>query len=108
MSINTTKLLVVTISSDIKWDCPVNELLKRTSTAFSLLELSNKFKRHKFHYLRIFLSFVGPTLEYACPVGHSGISNKVSNRIEAVQKRCLRIILNEGTVPYISLLWRVN
>ena len=34
MSVNSMTLLVVTISSDLKWDCHVNELLKRTNTAF--------------------------------------------------------------------------
>ena len=84
MSINATKLLSVTISSDLKWDRHVNDLLKRKNTAFFLLKIFNKFQCPKSHCLRIFLSFVLPTLEYTCPVCHPGISNKVSNRIEAV------------------------
>ena len=48
-SINTMKLLGVTISSDLKWDCHVNNFLKRTNTAFSLLKLLNKFKCPKLH-----------------------------------------------------------
>ena len=108
MSVNTMKLLGVTISSDIKWDCRVNDFLKRTNTEFSLLELLNKFKCPKSHCLRIFLSFVRPTLGYACPLWHPGISNELSERTEAVQKRYLRIIFNEGKVAYISLLRRAN
>ena len=42
--VNTTKLLGVTISSDLKWDCHVNYFLKRKNTAFSLIKLLNKFK----------------------------------------------------------------
>ena len=108
MSVTTMKLLGVTISSDLKWDCHINDILKRANAAFSLLKLLKKFKCPKSHCLRIFLSFVRPTLEYACPVWHPGISIELSDRIEAVQKRCLRIIFNEGKVPYISLLRRAN
>ena len=107
MSVNTMKLLGVTISSDLKWDCHVNDFLKRTNTALSLLVIRT-FKCPKSHFLRIFLSFVHPTLEYACPVWRPGISNELSDRIETVQKRCLRIVFNEGKVPYISLLRRAN
>ena len=94
MSINTMKLLGVTISCDLKWYCHVNDLLKRTNTGFSLLKLLNKFECNKLHCLMIFLSSARPTLEYACLVWHPGMSNELSDRIEAAQKRCLRIILN--------------
>ena len=108
ISVNTMKLLGVTISGYLKWDCHVNDILKRTNTEFFLLKLLNKFRCPKSHCLKIFLSFVHPTLEYACPVWHPGISNELSDRIEAAQKRCLRIIFNGGKVPYISLLRRAN
>ena len=90
MSVNTMKLLGVSISSDLEWYCHVNDFLKRTKSAFSLLKLLNKFKCPKLQRLRIFLSFVRPTLEYACPVWHPGMSNELSDRIEAFQKRYFR------------------
>ena len=108
MSVNTMKLLGVIISSDLKWDCPIKDLLKRTNAANALFKLLHKFKCPKSHCLRIFLSFVRPTLECAYPVCHPGISNELSDRREAVQKRCLRIIFIEVKVPYISLLRRAN
>jgi len=94
MSVNIMKLLGVTITSNLTWGYHVKNLLKRTNTAFSVLKLLNKFKCPKSHCLRIFLSFVRPTLEYSCPVWHPGISNEFSDRIKAVEKRCLRIIFN--------------
>ena len=68
MPANTMKLLGVTISSERKCDCTVNDILKSPNTAFSFLKLLNKFNCPKSCCSRIFLSFVRPTLEYACPV----------------------------------------
>ncbi len=46
---------------------------------------------------RVFCSFIRPVLEYACPVWHSSLPNSLSDQIEHIQKRALKIIL-----PYQS------
>ena len=52
--------------------------------------------------LRIYLSVIRPTVEYACQVWHPGLPAYLSNSIEAIQKRSLRVIY-PGT-PYIEAL----
>ncbi len=42
---------------------------------------------------RVFCSFIRPVLEYECPVWHSSLSNSLSDQIEHIQKRALKIIL---------------
>jgi len=37
---------------------------------------------------------IRPVLEYACPVWHSGLTVEHRNRIEAIQKRVFRIIVD--------------
>ena len=43
ISVSTMNLLVVAILSNLKWDHPVNDSLKRTNTTFSLFKVIKKF-----------------------------------------------------------------
>ena len=42
--------------------------------------------------------------EYCSTVFHSSLSQKLSNKIEAIQKTCLRVILGVMYVDYVSSL----
>jgi hypothetical protein len=67
--------------------------------------LSNAVKR--FYYIRylvragirdtdvveVYCSIIRSVLEYACPVWHPGLSKKLSNSIERVQKRVIKLKL---------------
>jgi len=45
----------------------------------------------------VYCSLIRPVLEYASPVWHCGLTGVLSNEVESVQKRCMRIIL-----PHLS------
>ena len=108
ISVSSFKLLGVTISSNLKWDIHVNDIIHRANVSIALLKLLNKFSVPPSHSLRIYTSFVRPHLEYACPVWHPGISREESEKIESIQKRALRIIFKEGKVPYSLLLKKAS
>jgi len=40
----------------------------------------------------VFTSIIRSVLEYACPVWHPGLTKKLSEDIECVQKRCLKLL----------------
>ena len=103
-SVTSLKLLGVTISSNLKWDAHINNILRQANSSLSLLKLLNKFSCPQSHLLQVYISFVRPILEYACPVWHPGLSNEATQKIENVQKRALRIIFKEGMIPYLHLL----
>ncbi len=42
--------------------------------------------------LNMFLSVIRPVLEYACPVWHTNLTQYLSEHVETVQKRALRVI----------------
>ena len=94
ISVSSFKLLGVTISSNLKWDIHVKDIVHKANASMSLLKLLNKFNvPPPSHSLHIYTSFVRPHLEYACPVWHPGISRYESEKIESIEKRALRIIL---------------
>ena len=81
----------------------MNENKKKTNET-EVFKLLNKFNFPKIHSLRVYLSFIWPLLEYACLVWQLQLSNELSDKIESVQKRSLRIIYKEGQIPYSFLL----
>ena len=105
---SSVKLLGVTISSNLKWDIHVKDIIHKANASIALLKLLNKYSVPPSHSLRLYTSFVRPHLEYACPVWHPGISREESDKIESIQKRALRIIFKEGKVPYSLLLKKAS
>ena len=90
MLVKHVKLLGVIISNDLKWDTYVSNIVKQANISLSIFKLLNKFNCPKIHSLRVYLSFIRPLLEYACPVWHSQLSKELSDKIESIQKRLLR------------------
>jgi len=88
----TFKLLGV-ISSDLTWDVHVSNLSKRAKRIYCLWNLS-KAEVPECDIVYIYCSVVRSVLEYACAVWHPGLqlSNKLSEDIERLEKRCLKII----------------
>ena len=50
----------------------------------------------------IYCSIIRSVLEYACPVWHPGLTKKLSNKIERVQKRFLKMVF--PTLDYSAAL----
>lgn len=102
--VNKTKLLGITITSDLKWEALTTELVKRGNASLQMLKLMTKFRVPPTHLLRIYCTFIRPLLEYAAPVWHFGLTLEQSNRIERIQKRALVIISRGPEIPYSELL----
>ncbi|KAI8492569.1 hypothetical protein Bbelb_296100 [Branchiostoma belcheri] len=52
----------------------------------------------------IYIGFVRPVLEYACVIWHPGLTRELSQKIERVQKRSLRVILGSEYDCYHTAL----
>ncbi|KAM3849703.1 death domain-containing protein 1 [Diretmus argenteus] len=78
-NVSTLKILGIHIQSNLKWSEQVVHLYELTS---------------------IFTIYIRPTLEYAAPVWHSGLTGVQSKAIERVQRRAVRIILGRDFTTY--------
>ena len=58
--------------------------------------------------LTLYQWYVRTTLEYASPVWHPGLTEHPHQKIERVQKRCVRIILGNNYTNYPEALQRLN
>lgn len=91
------KLLGVYFSSDLTWNKHVNVITAKASKRIYVLchLIRSGFNRED--VIKLYCSLIRPILEYACEVWHCGLTQKLSDEIEAVQRRCMKVIF-----PYLS------
>jgi hypothetical protein len=86
------KLLGVIISQDLTWNRHVDYILKKANSRLYALRQLKKAGLTQHDLLKIYCSLVRSCIEYASPVW-SDLTQNLTNLIESVQKRALRIIL---------------
>lgn len=93
-TIYTTKLLGLYLTSDLKWTKHVDHICSKASKRLYALRLLKRNGVQSRDLRKVYCSFVRPVLEYACPVWHSSLSKSLSDQIEHIQIRALKIILS--------------
>ncbi len=96
-SVNHAKLLGVTISSDLSWEEHVDKIHGKGCQRIHYITLLRRAGISADQLLKIYLSVIRPTLEYACQVWHCGLTVEQSRLLENVQKRVLRKIYPQLT-----------
>ena len=90
--VESAKILGVTISSDLKWNKHVNDLLKKGNKRLFLLNLCRRGGVSVKDMLTIYCAIIRSTLEYCAVVWHSSLPKYLSDALENIQKRALHII----------------
>ncbi len=90
--VETTKVLGVTVSSDLTRNVHVENIISKASKMVYLLYQLKRARVSQNDLLNVFFSVIRPVLEYACPVWHTNLTKYLSGHIETVQKRALRVI----------------
>ena len=106
--VDKVKILGVTISSNLKWDCHVSNIVRKASNKLYMLKLLKKFNLSVSDLITIYRGYVRPLLEYAVPVWNAAITDSHVNMLERVQKRALRIILGPEYICYDHALGLCN
>jgi len=90
--VESTKLLGVTITSDLSWSENVDDIHSRASQRLYFLTLLKRAGMSANHMLRVYTAVVRSVTEYACVVWHVGLTNEQSEKLESIQRRALNII----------------
>lgn len=90
--VNNVKLLGMNISQDLKWDIHISEIVKKVSSRLYFLRQLKRAKIQAKDLITFYLTCVRPVMEYACPVFHDSLPQYLSEDLEKLQKRALRII----------------
>jgi len=90
--VQKSKLLGITLTSDMSWQTHVEDMVARGSRALYMLHVLNKFHPPSDQMLAVYITYIRPLLEYGAPVFHAGLTIQQAKQIERVQMRALKII----------------
>ncbi len=90
--VQTSKLLGVHLSYDLKWHTHVYEIVKSASKKMYLVSQLKRAGVPPEDIITIFVSVIRPKLEYACPVWHTSLTDEDCKLIESIQKRVTKIV----------------
>ncbi len=84
--VNMVKLLGVTTLSNLTWNIHVDNLTAKAGNMLYQLKRAGLSKEDR---TRTYLRVVRPTLEYACPVWHTGLPQYLSDGLDIIQTPAL-------------------
>lgn len=91
-TVSSVKLLGLNISNDLKWNTHISEIVHKVSSRLYFLRQLKRACPTIDDLLSFYLTCVRPITEYACPVFHNALPKYLSEDLEKLQKRALRII----------------
>ena len=89
------KLLGLNISSNLKWNAHVSELVRKVSTRLYFLRQLKKSHVATRELLLFYITCIRSILEYGSPVFHRALPSYLSEDLERLQKRAMKIIYPE-------------
>jgi hypothetical protein len=92
------------ITEDLKWEKQVSETCKRTYSRIKMISKLKYVGVPTEDLIQIYSMFIRSIAEYCTTVFHSSLTQKLSNKLESIQKTCLRVILGEMYVSYEAAL----
>ena len=85
-------ILGLTITRDLKWNDHVEKIVNKASQRIYLLKQLKRFGLDAGDLKCFYVASIRSILEYSCQVFHYGLPQYLSDVIERIQKRALRII----------------
>ena len=76
--VNSTRLLGVTLSEDLKWQSHIDEITIKASQRLYFIILLKRAGIDPHHLINIYTSIVRSVLEYACQVWHTSLTKKAN------------------------------
>ena len=80
--VKSTKLLGISIQSNLKWDLHVGTICRKASKRLYALRCLKRSGVLPRDLCSVFCCFIRPVVEYACPAWHSSLSNALSDELE--------------------------
>ena len=78
--------------NESKCNCHITEIVKKASTRLYFLRQLKQAKIADKELVIFYTTCIRSIMAYACPVFHNGLSKYLSDELERIQKRALRII----------------
>ena len=107
-TVSSARLLGTILSSNLKWDQNIEDIVKRANGRMQLLRKVAAFNPPIEDLKTIYILFIRSLLEQSAVVWHSSITEENSYDLERVQRSALKVILGEKYVGYKKSLEILN
>ena len=87
------KILGLTIQNDLKWNEHINAVISKASKRLHILRVLRRGGVLSNDLIVTYIALIRSTLEYCCAIWHHALPVYLSDGLERVQKRALKIIL---------------
>ena len=89
----SARILGLVVQGNLKWNEHGNRIVKKAGKRLYMLRVLKGSNADTSTLLTVYSTIIRPVLEYACEVWHCNITEYLSDDIEKIQKRALRIVL---------------
>ena len=90
--VSSVEVLGTYISADMKWNTHISYIVSKASKRLYFLRLLKRAGLDHSSQLAVYTTCIRSVLEYGCQVWNYGASQYLSDDVERVQRRALRII----------------
>ena len=92
------------MSDDLSWSRHCTEICKQAYSRLSMLTRLKYVGTTIEDLVELYVLFIRSVTEYCSVVYHSRLTTEQTNKLERIQKTCLKVILGEMYVDYSSAL----
>jgi len=100
VEVRVMRILGLYLQSDLRWNAHVDHTYSKASQRLFLLRRLKHFNISKEDLVTVYTSYIRPVTEYSAPVWHPGLTTQLSNKIERIQRRAVRIIMGRDYTSY--------
>ena len=90
--VQSTRILGTTFQDNMNWNDHIHQIVTKAGKRLYMLRILKRSNADLKILLTVFTSIIRPVLEYACQVWQFNIQQYLSDQIDKIQKRALRII----------------
>ena len=98
------KILGIWLSEDVTWTRNCKEITIKAYSRLSMLTKLRYVGVSRADLLNIYVLYIRSVTEYCSVAFHSRLTQEQSNKLERIQKICLKVILGEEYTSYDSAL----
>ena len=95
--VSETKLLGLTVQSDLGWQTQINNMVSKASRRLYMLSCLRGFGAQADDLVSVYMGYVRPICEYAAPVWHSNIIVDSLNNLSAFKRELVASFLALST-----------
>ena len=112
-TVRSHKVLGLTIQNNLKWDEHIHEIVSKASKRLHILWVLRRSGIPPADLLTVYIVLIRLILEYSCEVWHNSISCYLSDKLEKIQKRAMRIVTLNKLIKMrccwlVSPNWRLD